>query len=774
MVRISPLVSAAAAVATFGRVSASPVNFGLQGLEGGVKGELAKRTVLLSTLTNNSIQPVQNGQQAPMRKEIRQLQREDPEGFNLYILALASLMAKPQSDITSYFQISGIHGRPFITWDGVTGGNDNGGYCTHADILFLTWHRPYVALYEAALYAEVQQIASKFPEGSRDRAAALNWRIPYWDWLSNNFAVPDVVGTPQIQVRDPTRGTVDIANPLYSYQYKFGNGEQQQQFPDPPFNTVRQTSRQPIGTLNRQFANIGTNLKNRVYNLLTTYNDFSSFSNKGTSQAVDGRLDSLESVHDVIHATVGGNTGEMAYVDYAAMDNMFWLHHTNIDRLFAIWQGMRNNTQGSFLSTSFVNQFGTYAIPANTREDSRTPLAPFHKSNTRGDYYTSDDIRSTKALGYVYPETDDTKISPEQFSAWVISQVNAIYGAGSPAGVLTSVSSVTASMSSTTPAASPTTPVNNNRTPTTLSRAPTSSVNVPPVNVEPPVRGVEPTPSRPSATATPNRPDTNTPNRPPQNGNGNRESCQSIPWYRWIFVGRTDCWRDWWERRTGDNDNDNHRRFELPNIPDTIQDATDIVSDTVDTIGNIIDKAIDSLPSVGDLVKHAASLINGGDQYIEYIAQVKTENSALKGTYTVYLFLGDYDATKPATWATERNLVGTHSAFSNLGGGHQYTGSGAVPLTLAVMNQIVAGKVQNLGREAVVPFLQKNLRWEVATAGGEAVPSKDVQGLKVSIASSDVKLPCVEGALPIWGKAKTEYGVTEGKDGGLCAGETMV
>lgn len=37
---------------------------------------------------------------------------------------------------------------PDIAWDGSTGGDFSVGYCTHASILFPTWHRPYIALYE--------------------------------------------------------------------------------------------------------------------------------------------------------------------------------------------------------------------------------------------------------------------------------------------------------------------------------------------------------------------------------------------------------------------------------------------------------------------------------------------------------------------------------------------------------------------------------------------------------------------------------------------------
>lgn len=44
----------------------------------------------------------------------------------------------------------GIHGAPALTWADVnpTPGNEHSGYCTHVSILFPTWHRPYLALYE--------------------------------------------------------------------------------------------------------------------------------------------------------------------------------------------------------------------------------------------------------------------------------------------------------------------------------------------------------------------------------------------------------------------------------------------------------------------------------------------------------------------------------------------------------------------------------------------------------------------------------------------------
>jgi hypothetical protein len=42
---------------------------------------------------------------------------------------------------------------PFKSWNNVsaTSGNEMSGYCTHISVLFPTWHRPYVSLYEVRL-----------------------------------------------------------------------------------------------------------------------------------------------------------------------------------------------------------------------------------------------------------------------------------------------------------------------------------------------------------------------------------------------------------------------------------------------------------------------------------------------------------------------------------------------------------------------------------------------------------------------------------------------
>ena len=85
----------------------------------------------------------------PYRLEIRDLE-QNADQWNLYLLALYMMQqSTSQTDELSYYQIAGIHGRPFIPWDGVSATpGDSGGYCTHTIALFPTWHRPYLALFE--------------------------------------------------------------------------------------------------------------------------------------------------------------------------------------------------------------------------------------------------------------------------------------------------------------------------------------------------------------------------------------------------------------------------------------------------------------------------------------------------------------------------------------------------------------------------------------------------------------------------------------------------
>ena len=101
--------------------------------------------------------------QRPCRQEFSTFKNSGP-AFDLYILSLQRFQQQNQSALLSYYQVAGevpplvsytwlltnyqgIHGRPFIAWDNVQG-SFQAGYCTHSSILFPSWHRPYMALFE--------------------------------------------------------------------------------------------------------------------------------------------------------------------------------------------------------------------------------------------------------------------------------------------------------------------------------------------------------------------------------------------------------------------------------------------------------------------------------------------------------------------------------------------------------------------------------------------------------------------------------------------------
>lgn len=95
----------------------------------------------------------------PLRLEIDDF-IQDVELANLYFLTLEAFMAKGIAESPfSYYEISGIHGQPWRAWDRVTSANfgpapgrinPRSGYCSHGSVIFPTWHRVYLAQFEAS------------------------------------------------------------------------------------------------------------------------------------------------------------------------------------------------------------------------------------------------------------------------------------------------------------------------------------------------------------------------------------------------------------------------------------------------------------------------------------------------------------------------------------------------------------------------------------------------------------------------------------------------
>ncbi|KAI9892115.1 MAG: hypothetical protein M1814_001821 [Vezdaea aestivalis] len=363
----------------------------------------------------------------PLRRELRDLQANYPDQWNLYILGLTKLQDPQylaQTERLSYYQICGIHGRPYVPWDGVRDTESGNaattvGYCTHASVYFPTWHRAYLALFEQGLYAAVQVVVNEFPAGplrAKYAKAAQDLRLPYWDWAQlpapGRSELPFAVGgfdgnswnhdTIRVITAKNPNGTT-IKNPLFSYVFKplsardFGNQRPWTVFP----STLRHaTSGRPDATSKNQDVNLAIrnsqeSLRESLYTLVMEYEQYLDFSNTRFHSGNPNRYDSLEDLHNGIHVSIGGQ-GHMTVPDFAAFDPIFWLHHCAVDRVFALWQALHPNSYFE-----------------STQESGDSALLPFHK-DTKNAWVSSNNVRGPKSFGYTYPDLVDWKFSTQE------------------------------------------------------------------------------------------------------------------------------------------------------------------------------------------------------------------------------------------------------------------------------------------------------------------------------------------------------------------------
>lgn len=67
------------------------------------------------------------------------------------------------------------------------------------------------------------------------------------------------------------------------------------------------------------------------------YDDFSRM-----PQPIDPFDSNIEVLHNAIHNAAGGKGSQLSTTEFAAFDPVFWLHHANLDRIFALWQTLHS------------------------------------------------------------------------------------------------------------------------------------------------------------------------------------------------------------------------------------------------------------------------------------------------------------------------------------------------------------------------------------------------------------------------------------------------
>ncbi|KAK1721332.1 uncharacterized protein BDZ83DRAFT_704785 [Colletotrichum acutatum] len=397
------------------------------------------------------------GKEPPVRLELRDMIEHQPDQWTLFLLGLERFKDVEEDQPLSYFQISGIHGRPAQKWPNAewnhVGKNFDpkrgyGGYCTHSSILFLTWHRVYLALFETELYKHVEYIAKEFEKDgvTKYTKAAKTFRLPYWDWARPELPLfpkealsrkEHTVERPNSQKDDQEKFPSSI-NPLGSYKFgKYSQAQYANKVPDyvkivqdnektaRTFGNINdeKARQKAIESFTRQdFGVKGMNVSERILFLLQSYTDFGAVSNNRAFGSKSNPFDnwgSIEDVHNAVHIYIGGYMGD---AQFAAFDPIFWLHHSNIDRLFAIWQACNP----SKYVTPQKSNFATIVRDARMDEDANTSLPPFaHTIDGDGNqiFWTSVEVKDTKSFGYIYPETRSVFATREA----VINEVDRIY-----------------------------------------------------------------------------------------------------------------------------------------------------------------------------------------------------------------------------------------------------------------------------------------------------------------------------------------------------------
>lgn len=169
---------------------------------------------------------------------------------------------------------------------------------------FLPWHRMFVLFFEGM----VRQVTGR-----------PDFTLPYWNYTSPDPAKRGVLPAAFRMPGDPVYGV--LYRPNRSARANDGS-------------PIHEAQPSDVMDISSQMA-------------LPNYN---------TSGAVQGFCRAIDSsIHGRIHVLVG-TSSNMGSVSYAGRDPLFWVHHSNIDRIWASWNrnGGVNPTEPTWASNQFV------------------------------------------------------------------------------------------------------------------------------------------------------------------------------------------------------------------------------------------------------------------------------------------------------------------------------------------------------------------------------------------------------------------------------------
>ncbi len=254
-----------------------------------------------------------------------------------YAKGVGVMMSRKLSDPTSWWFFAAIHGQyivdndgpgappvGFPNWANIPGTpqvpttplpssaviQQYWDQCQHAGWFFPPWHRGYLYALENILRGIIQGMGGP-----------STWALPYWNYLKQG--TPQYRIPPAFAVQQLPDGT---PNPLFVTARYGPNANGNVYIPIPP---VSQTCQKDLAYTNKYGGGQ------------------TSFVHFGT---LTGDLE--QNPHNLVHVYTGGQVsnslwGLMSDPGLAALDPIFYIHHANIDRMWAAWNaaGRKNPTE---------------------------------------------------------------------------------------------------------------------------------------------------------------------------------------------------------------------------------------------------------------------------------------------------------------------------------------------------------------------------------------------------------------------------------------------
>jgi tyrosinase len=292
-----------------------------------------------------------------VRRDVWKLPAGD-KTLDWYAKGVDAMKKRAADDPTSWSYQAAMHGSPLAKtlplWKG----------CQHGSWWFVGWHRMYLLRFEQIVRAAV--VAAHGP---------ATWTLPYWDYTSTS---PAGANTLPLAFRDP-------ASPLYAKERR-----------TTPYDVNKGMGLHP------DTVSVRAALETTSFVPSDPNHPITGFAGQVVSRSIhyNNGFGALEQQpHNVVHVAIGGPGGLMTNPDTAAADPIFWLHHANIDRLWASWVALG----GGRATTTDPHWTGK-------------KFSFFDASGTKKST-TLHHVESTETLGYTYEHLTTLPVAPHAAAA---------------------------------------------------------------------------------------------------------------------------------------------------------------------------------------------------------------------------------------------------------------------------------------------------------------------------------------------------------------------